>query len=74
MAAPIIWQWCYFIIGKYKRNICVWRGAGKVDPYVVIQFKNQEQKSTTGHRKKTSKSRLRCCLCLRGQIVSIKYE
>lgn len=39
---------------------------GRMDPYVVIQYKNQEQKSTTG-RSKTSKSRLRCCICLRGQ-------
>ncbi|KAI3458691.1 hypothetical protein Pfo_015354 [Paulownia fortunei] len=39
---------------------------GKIDPYVVIQYKNQEQKSSTG-RRKTSKFRMKCCLCLRGQ-------
>ncbi|XP_011077215.1 elicitor-responsive protein 1 [Sesamum indicum] len=39
---------------------------GKMDPYVVIQYKNQEQKTTTG-RRQTSKSFMQCCLCLRGQ-------
>ncbi|KAH6802371.1 hypothetical protein C2S51_033817 [Perilla frutescens var. frutescens] len=43
---------------------------GRIDPYVVIQYKNEEQKSTTG-RPKTTKSRLRlrlrCCICLQGQ-------
>ncbi|KAI3458692.1 hypothetical protein Pfo_015355 [Paulownia fortunei] len=39
---------------------------GKIDPYVVIQYKDQEQKSTTG-RRITSKSRMQCFLCLRGQ-------
>ncbi|KAL8551985.1 hypothetical protein ACS0TY_000876 [Phlomoides rotata] len=39
---------------------------GKVDPYILIQYKDQEQKSTTG-RRKNLKSRLQCCVCLLGQ-------
>ncbi|KAL7146959.1 hypothetical protein ABFS83_06G076700 [Erythranthe nasuta] len=47
---------------------------GKVDPYVVIQYKNQEQKSTTGHRKTWNKPRVHWCLCLRGQGISPEWN
>ncbi|KAK6135859.1 hypothetical protein DH2020_030346 [Rehmannia glutinosa] len=38
---------------------------GKVDPYVVIQYKNEEQKKHN-RRRQISKCGLRCCVCLRG--------
>lgn len=41
-----------------------------MDPYVVIQYENEEQKSTKG-RPKTTKSRLQRCLCLRGTFLII---
>ncbi|KAI3458693.1 hypothetical protein Pfo_015356 [Paulownia fortunei] len=37
-----------------------------MDPYVVTQYKNQEQKSTI-RRHKTSIYCMQCCLCLQGQ-------
>ncbi|XP_073021187.1 16 kDa phloem protein 1-like [Primulina eburnea] len=39
---------------------------GKIDPYVLIQYKNQEQKSQTGGGK-VSKFQTYHCMCLRGQ-------
>ncbi|GFP84639.1 elicitor-responsive protein 1, partial [Phtheirospermum japonicum] len=42
-------------------------GADKVDPYVVIQYKNEELKSVTSSRRKVSKSQMHCCLCLGGE-------
>ncbi|PIN01330.1 putative Ca2+-dependent phospholipid-binding protein [Handroanthus impetiginosus] len=39
---------------------------GKIDPYVVIEYKNQEQRSANG-RPKSSKCLLKCCFCLPGQ-------
>ncbi|XP_051120136.1 16 kDa phloem protein 1-like [Andrographis paniculata] len=41
---------------------------GKMDPYVVIQYKNEERRSTTGQRKRrTVLSRMQCCICIQGQ-------
>ncbi|GFQ03438.1 elicitor-responsive protein 1 [Phtheirospermum japonicum] len=47
---------------------------GKVDPYVVIQYKNQEQKSVASSRRKVSKFQMHCCLCLGGQGTSPVWD
>ncbi|KAL6519016.1 hypothetical protein OROHE_017440 [Orobanche hederae] len=44
--------------------------CGKVDPYVVIQYKNQEQKSTCSGRSQNFKFQMHFCLCLPGQSIS----
>ncbi|KAL3656135.1 hypothetical protein CASFOL_000531 [Castilleja foliolosa] len=47
---------------------------GKVDPYVVIQYKNEEQKSLTSGRQKVSKFQMPCCFCLGGQGTSPVWD
>ncbi|KAL3838413.1 hypothetical protein ACJIZ3_023004 [Penstemon smallii] len=40
---------------------------GKVDPYVVLEYKSQQQKSSTGRGKASRRSHMKWCMCLRGQ-------